>query len=115
MKMTPLDSQFTLVKQRPRYSNRWLLLLFSILWLSDCGLTLWATNNGYVEVWNQWTMLIGNTWVFVVVKLLTLALVIGIVRWASNTFPYVIFTALMVFNVLIGTVMAANVITIVNS
>jgi len=60
-------------------------------------------------------MLIGNTWVFVVVKLLTLALVIGIVRWASNVFPYVIFIALMVFNVLIGTVTAANIIAIVKS
>ena len=90
-------------------------MLFSILWLSDCGLTLWATNSGYVEVWNQWTMLIGHTWVFVVVKLLTLAIVIGIVRWASNIFPYVILIALIVFNFLIGTVTAANIITIVKS
>ena len=89
--------------------------MFSILWLSDCGLTLWATNNGYVEVWNQWTMLIGHGWVFIVVKLLTLAIVIGIVRWTSNNLPHVIFVALIVFNVLIGTVTAANIITIVKS
>jgi len=113
MESTPFDNKFTLIEQRFRYSNRWLLLLFSILWLSDCGLTLWATNNGYTEVWNQWTMLIGSTSVFVVVKLFTLAIVIGIVQWASNNFPYVIFIALVVFNVLIGTVTAANVITIV--
>lgn len=113
MKRTPLDNKFTLAEQRFRYSNRWLLLLFSALWLSDCGLTLWATNNGYLEVWNQWTMLIGSTWVFVVVKLFTLAMVIGIVRWSNNNFPYVIFIALTVFNVLTGTVTAANIITIV--
>jgi len=60
-------------------------------------------------------MLIGHTWGFLVVKLFTLALVIGIVRWASNIFPYIIFIALIVFNVMVGTVMAANIITIVKS
>ena len=114
MKGAVLDNRSTSVEQRVRCSNKWLLLLFSILWLADSGLTLWAVNNGYVEVWNPWViMLIGHTWAFVAVKLLTLAMVIGIVRWASNNLPHVIFVALIVFNVLIGTVTAANIITIV--
>jgi len=112
--MALLDNKDALAERRVRYSNWWLVALFAILWLSDGGLTLWATNNGYVE-WNQWTMLIGNTWVFIVVKLFTLALVIGIVRWASNIFPYIIFIALIVFNVMMGTVTAANIITILKS
>ena len=112
--MAQLSNKHALAEQRGRYFNRWLVGLFSILWISDGGLTLWATNNGYVE-WNQWTMLIGHTWVFIVVKLVTLALVIGIVRWATNIFPYIIFVALLVFNVMMGTVLAANIITIVKS
>jgi len=106
-----IDYKDTLDEQRLRYYDRWLVLLFSILWISDGGITLWATNNGYVE-WNQWTMAIGHTWVFILVKLLTLVLVIGIVRWASKIFPYVISIALIIFNIMMVTVTAANIITI---
>jgi len=115
MKSPQPDNSNSLVEQRIRYPNRWLLLLFSVLWLTDCGLTLWATNHGYIEVWNQWTMQVGHTWVFVLVKFLTLALVVGIVRWANTTFPYVAFVALVAFDVLIGTVTVANLVTIANS
>lgn len=114
MRRPLFEKKETLVEQLLRYLNSWLLFLFTILWLSDCGLTLWATNNGYTEVWNKWTMLIAHTWIFVVAKLLTLVLVIGIVRFANNIFPHFIFIALIVFNILVGTVTVANIITIVN-
>ncbi|MDD4875826.1 MAG: hypothetical protein PHQ86_01650 [Dehalococcoidales bacterium] len=101
--------------ERKVYPNNWLLLLFAVFWISDGGLTLWATNHGYMEVWNQWTMLIAHTWFFILIKLMTLALVAGIIRWANAKLPDVTFIALIIFNILVGTVMTANIITVIKS
>ena len=104
------------VNQWTRLPNMWLLVIFSILWMVDGGLTVWATNNGYIEAWNQWTRLISSSsLLFIFIKLITLGMVIWIVRWANRTFPYVVFIALVVFNIFIGTVTAANIITILGT
>jgi uncharacterized membrane protein len=102
----------TLEERRIKSSNKWLLWVFSFFWLVDGGLTLWATNNGYQEVWNQWTTMIGHTWAFAVVKVLTLVVVVWIARRATNMSPYILFIALAVFNILIVTVTAANIVTL---
>ena len=104
------------VKRWVSFPNAALLILFSILWLSDCFLTVYATHNGYVESWNSWTRLITrNSYIFIPVKFMTLGMVIGIVRWANSMFPYVIFFALVLFDTLVGTVLAANIITLINA
>ena len=96
--------------------NSWLVILFSILWLFDCFLTVWAVSNGYTEAWNSWTKLITSSAVlFIFIKLLTLGMILGIVKWANAAFPYVIFVAMVAFNILIGTVSVANIITIITT
>jgi hypothetical protein len=109
-------SQKTLFESNMVLPNNLLLILFSVLWLSDCFLTVWAVNNGYIEVWNSWTQLIVETaYIFILVKLISLGMVIGIIRWAKALFSQVIFIALVLFNILIATVLAANIVTIINS
>jgi len=52
---------------------------------------------------------------FSLVKLITLGMVSWVVRWANNIFPYVIFVALFIFTILVGTVSAANILTVLKS
>ena len=112
MKTYQRAKDYNFLRNARRYPNRLLLSLFAILWLSDAGLTLWATNHGYMEVWNTWTMSIAHNWVFIPVKVLTLAIVVLIVFWANRLFPLVVFIALVVFNVLIVTVTLSNIVTL---
>ena len=42
-------------------------------------------------------------------------MILGIVKWANAAFPYVIFVAMVAFNILIGTVSVANIITIITT
>lgn len=90
-----------------------LLALFCVLWVVDGFLTFWAIQNGYLEIWNEWTRGIADTWAFPVLKLVTAGLVVVLVRWVKRIIPDMAFIFLAVSNIFIGTVLAANVVTLV--
>ena len=95
------------------YLNYRLLAIFCALWVVDGFLTFWAVQNGYLESWNEWTRAIAHTWTFPVLKLLIAALVVVLVRWVNRIIPVMAFIFLAVSNMMIGTVLAANVVTLV--
>ncbi len=117
MRTLRADRRSALVLDQGRTAslNRQLLWLFGAFWLVDGALTLWATNHGYQEVWNQWTAMIGHTWVFALVKLVTLGTVVLVVRRANGRFPAFIFAALAAFDILLITVTATNVVTLMTA
>ena len=88
-----------------------LLVLFCVLWVAEGFLKFWAIQNGYLEVWSEWT--IADTWASPVLTLATVGLVVVLVRWVKHTIPEMAFIFLAVSNILIGTVLAANVVTLV--
>lgn len=97
------------------YFNGKLLALFCVLWVVDGFLTFWAIQNGYVEIWNEWTRTIAGTWTFPALKLATACLVVVLVRWVNRLIPDMAFIFLAIINILLGTVLAANVVTLVGS
>lgn len=92
--------------------NYKLLALFYVLWVVDGFLTFWAIQNGYLEVWNEWTRSIAHTWTFPALKLVTAGLVVVLVRWVHRIMPDMAFYFLAASNILIGTVLVANVVTL---
>ena len=92
-----------------------LLVLFCVLWVADGFLTFWAIQNGYLETWNEWTRAIADTWAFPVLKLVTAGLVVVLVRWVTRITPDTAFIFLAVSNILIGTVLVANIVTLAGS
>ena len=109
------ETRMTTNNTLPRRFISPLLALFCVLWVVDGFLTFWAIQNGYVEIWNGWTRAIAGTWAFPVLKLVTAGLVVILVWLVKRITPNTAFIFLAASNVLIGTVLVANVVTLVGA